>query len=356
MRIIVASTALGPGGVWRHVCDLACGMRDSGHDVRIALHPNATEVQARAKEAGLPWLPLGRSTREPADIWHLHLHDTYDRLALPCLLARRFVQGATVVTEHLPRSNASDSTVLPGGRTPGAASAKWALKRMHARLAGRMIAVSDATQAFLCRRYGLTPETVRVVHCGVPLAERVPIRPNGEELQVAAVGSLTVQKGHDVLIRAAANARERWIATVVGSGPSRDKLERLAGALAPGRIRFAGWQDDPSAVMAAADVACLPSRWESFPYAALEAGAYARAVVASAVDGLPEIVDHGRTGYIVPPDDPVALARALDSLASQRDLVHKFGNAAQLRVAEVFPLTRMVEKNLALYAETLPGA
>ena len=106
-----------------------------------------------------------------------------------------------------------------------------------------------------------------------------------------------MQKGHDVLI-AAGLAREDWSVTIVGEGPARDRLERQAAAVSRGRVAFAGWRPDVVQLLARSDCVCLPSRWESCPYAALEAMAAERAIVASAVDGLDELVEHNRTGVL----------------------------------------------------------
>jgi glycosyltransferase involved in cell wall biosynthesis len=169
------------------------------------------------------------------------------------------------------------------------------------------------------------------------------------------VGSLGRQKGQDVLLEAARLSGRDWRITVVGSGPHLGRLQQIASHLPAGRVRFAGWVEDPRAYVEAADVVCMPSRWESFPYAALEACSLARPVVGSRVDGLDEIVVNGETGILVAPDCPGELAAALDRLADHPDLVAKLGLAAYARVGSHFRLARMVEETIAVYARTSSG-
>ena len=349
MRVVLAMTAQDQGGTWRHVRDLGVELRARGHDVLLALRPDAAPLQAAAARAELDWLPLRRSLALAADVWHLHLHDTYDRLAPALLAARRPRAGTRVVTEHLPRSNASDPRLLPAARRRGATRAKSVFKRIEARLVDRMIAVSAGSQRFLRARYGLPPQLVRVIPNGITVgADPGPPLP-GEELRVVSLGALGVQKGHDVLIEAGARSPGGWTAQILGTGSGRPQLEARAAALTPGRIVVDGWSDDPSAVVLGADVMCLPSRWEAFPYAALEAMALGRPVVASRVDGLEEIVAHGETGLLVPPEDPDALASALDMLAAAPERAAEMGRAAHARVAAEFSLERMVSSTLAVY-------
>ncbi len=134
---------------------------------------------------------------------------------------------------------------------------------------------------------------------------------------IAAVGRLAVQKGVDLLIRALAELDDRGVSLVVcGVGPEQAALERLASELGVrDRVVFAGFQANPWSIMARADAFCLPSRWEGFGHVVVEALACETPVVISDCDfGPGEIVRDGREGWVVPPDDAAALAKALDEL------------------------------------------
>jgi glycosyltransferase involved in cell wall biosynthesis len=353
MRIVLASTAVNLGGVWRHMSDLGLALHAAGVDVTIGLLPAAIPVQEAASRVGLPWKPLHRTLGRGVDVWHVHLSYTYDRTAFLALTARRLL-GPSVITEHLPRSDASDSSLESHHpRTPGATQAKTWFKRAQYALVDEVIAVSRGSAQFLERRYGLSGGTVTLVHNGVKrpdtcAAPRKPVSP----LHVLVLGNLGWQKGVDVLLEAARRSNSQWKVKVVGDGGHIGSLQETARTLPVGRIEFAGWTDDPGSHLAAADVVCMPSRWESFPYTALEASASCRPVVASRVDGLDEIVIDGVTGLLVNPDDPGALAAALDRLSAEPILVTEFGQAARTR-AQSFTIDDMLRSTLLVYERAI---
>jgi glycosyltransferase involved in cell wall biosynthesis len=351
MHIVLASTARLRGGTWRHIEDVGVQLGARGHRVTVGLLPAARELQAAATSAGLVWRPLLRTLRMNADVWHLHLHDTFEAAALAILALRRPF-GAAIVTEHLPRTPGSDPDLAPDGeRRRGADLARTAFKRAQLALTARTVVPSHGAARFMTRRYGLHPGDVVVVYNGVASfpAAVPPLAAPG--LQVVTVGALIDQKGIDVLLAAAGRSRHPWAVTIVGAGPRRAELERMAAALAPGRARFAGWSDDPSSCLRESHVLCMPSRYESFGYAAVEAGACGRPVVGSRIDGLDEIVVPGRTGILVEPDEPDALAAALDGLWNDVDTLATLGRAAREHTHRLFTIERNVDALLSLYED-----
>ena len=353
MKVVLATDARTAGGVGRHIADLAWGLRERGADVRLAA-PDGSSLERTAADLGAGFRPFS-SGIERADIWHLHLADTYARIS-PRLLSRARLTGRRVlVTEHLPRSNASDASLSDDPRTPGAAAAKWGFKRIQLALAHSVVTVSAGSRRFLIDRYGLPPERVVHINNGIRLeplrAMSVPPTGNLPPI-VVAVGSLIRQKGHDVLIRSAALSRHGWQVVVAGSGPQQDSLRRLADEVAPGRVRFHGWVDDIPTLMRDAAVVCMPSRWESFGYVLLEAMALGRPVVATRVDGMDEVLTDGMTGLLVPPDDPAALATAVDRLVGDTALAGEVVARAGAAVS-AFDLDSMIDKTLTHYRSLL---
>jgi glycosyltransferase involved in cell wall biosynthesis len=102
-----------------------------------------------------------------------------------------------------------------------------------------------------------------------------------------------------------------------------------------------------------ADLFALSSRWEGFPYVLLEAMSFGLPVVSTAVDGIPEAVVDGVTGALVPPENPPALARALNGLLSDPARRRSFGEAGQRRVADAFTLDHMIERLCGVYSDLL---
>ena len=168
--------------------------------------------------------------------------------------------------------------------------------------------------------------------------------------------NLVRRKGVDVLLEALAKLAPHeparlWVA---GDGPERAALEAAAVRLGiADRVHFLGPRDDVADWLEACDVFVLPSRAEGLGVAALEAMARGRPVVASAVGGLAETVVHERTGWLVPPEDPDALAAGLEALLADPALAQRLGAAGARRVADAFGAETMVSSYEALYREIL---
>ena len=156
------------------------------------------------------------------------------------------------------------------------------------------------------------------------------------EPAAGSLGRLSLEKGHDVLIRAMAGLPGTRL-VLIGDGPVRPDLERLADQLRlQPRPVFAGETDRPLTALAALDVVVLPSRTEGLPQSLLEAMALGRPVVASAVGAVPDALDHGGAGLLVPPEDPGALRAALARLLNDADLARRLAAAAHERVMRIY--------------------
>ena len=147
---------------------------------------------------------------------------------------------------------------------------------------------------------------------------------------IVTVCRLRPEKGIDVLIAARDQMRIDPHLVIVGSGPERYSLEKLARG-ARGKVHLVGHQDDVALWFALSDVVAIPSRSESFGRATVEAMCAGRPIVASNVGGLGEAVDDGVTGLLVPPGDSGSLGRALDSLLRDEGLASSMGKAARQR-------------------------
>ena len=187
-------------------------------------------------------------------------------------------------------------------------------------------------------RYAPQAKPVTVVPYGVDLARFRPAARNGvrpAEIVVGAVARLSIEKGLDVLLRAAAKLANGGLplrVVLAGDGPRRRQLERLAARLGiAGRVEFLGEvpHERVPEVLAGFDIFALPSRAEGFGVAALEAQAMELPVVGSDVHGIPDTVEDGRTGFLVPPGDVDALAAAIARLAGDAGLRADMGRAGR---------------------------
>ena len=138
---------------------------------------------------------------------------------------------------------------------------------------------------------------------------------------------------------------------IVGQGALEAKLRAQAQALGVAdRILFAGFRADVDRLIPAFDVFCLSSHMEGLGTSLLDAMCYARPVVATTAGGIPEAVEDGVTGRVVPPRDADALAEALVSVLADRPRREAMGAAGRRRFLERFTADRMVEETLAVYA------
>lgn len=224
------------------------------------------------------------------------------------------------------------------GAGPKAAAARYLVASVGTRVVGVSAACSAALAVGRHR-----PETV---HEAAPLPAEVPDRSGREgPFTVGSVGVLSRRKGTDTFVEAAALARRRnpgMRFRLIGA--ATDPLDRdwangvLRRASAAG-VEHVERADIPAA-LAAMDAFALPSRRDPFPIAMLEAMASGLPVVGSDADGIPEQLDGGRAGMVVPADDPAALADALLKLAGDPALRERLGSAARERVARRFTLER----------------
>jgi glycosyltransferase involved in cell wall biosynthesis len=155
---------------------------------------------------------------------------------------------------------------------------------------------------------------------------------------VAYVGALAVEKGVDVAVEAVAAVPGLHL-LIAGDGPQRSALRELAARCAPDRVHLVGVLDDVTTAYAAADIVVLPSRGgDSMPAALIEAGLCGRPAVATAVGAIPDVVEPGVTGALVPVGDPLRLARTLEALLADPDELAALGAAARARGLERFDI------------------
>jgi L-malate glycosyltransferase len=207
---------------------------------------------------------------------------------------------------------------------------------------------------------------------GIP-EQRIDIIPNGIDLSIfpvrrdfsrartiTMVACLRDGKRVDVLIAAAARIIARHPDVefrIVGDGPCRERLvEQAAATGVLPRIRFMGHRDDVPAILSASDLFVLPSESEASPNVILEAMAAALPVVASRVGGIPELVDDGVTGHLVPPADSPGLAAALLDLLDHPARRAAFGRAGRARIEQQYSFDRMVAQFESLYVSRSAGS
>ncbi|HEX2720887.1 MAG TPA: glycosyltransferase, partial [Candidatus Deferrimicrobium sp.] len=175
----------------------------------------------------------------------------------------------------------------------------------------------------------------------------------GENL-VSVIGVLRSWKRHDVFLEAVRLLRERGSpvrALIVGEGPQQERIAgEIAGKELARAVRMTGYRQDIPEIVAASDVIVLPSdRFEGVPQVILQSLAMGRAVVASPIGGIPEVVHHEQTGLLCPAGDPSAFAEAIARLLAEPELRERLGAAGRELVLSRYSLTAMCERTEEFY-------
>jgi glycosyltransferase involved in cell wall biosynthesis len=336
----------GIGGSERHLLALLPALADLGAEVTMvglddpawnpvdfygALRVPAIRVRSRRDLDPLLLARLARSL--DADVVHTHLvhADLYGALAAKLRRAR------LVSTKH--------------NDDPFRAGAFRYVERGLARLADRIVAITDSLRRFTVERVGIPAAKVEMIHYGLdappqPWGENPPGPVPADATVLVAVCRLVEQKGIDVALRALPGVPDAWL-VVLGEGPERPALESLARKLGvDGRVYLPGRVPDVAAWLRRAFVLVHPARWEGFGLALLEAMLSGIPVVATRVSSVPEVVVDGETGVLVPPDDPGALADGIRRALAARD---RLGRGGLARAHAEFSVERMARRTLALY-------
>lgn len=232
---------------------------------------------------------------------------------------------------------------------------------------GTMVAVSQDLKRFMCEKVGVTEERVEVIYNGVAPAQtgtveeaqtcKAELGVSGCSPLLGVVGSLYPVKGHRFLLEAMPEVLRRWPKAqllVIGRGELEGALKEQAEQLAIGaNVHFLGMRQDVPRLLSVLDVFVLPSLSEGLSLALLEAMASGTPVVATRVGGNPELIDHGRTGFLVQPEDAKDLAANLLNLLNDPAMMQQFGRQAAERVRQHFSMEQMVDRYTDLYARSL---
>ncbi|ADV82769.1 glycosyltransferase family 4 protein [Terriglobus saanensis] len=228
-----------------------------------------------------------------------------------------------------------------------------------AKLANRVIAVSRAVANDL-QQVGLPADHIRVVLNGMLGSKRLSPDVPSKELTrpaIVCVAGMTVRKGILELIEAFGSIADEFPGAslyLVGGGSAESAMIREVAANSPvsDRIHFEDFQADPRAYLASSDVFVLASRREAFGLALVEARAAGCAIVATNVDGIPEIIEDGKTGLLIGVNDPADLAAKIRLLLTDDALRTKLKAQAREHL-ELYSVERMTTETTAVYSELL---
>lgn len=353
------------GGVAEHVLRLTLGLAQRGHHVEVAGPPASTVRRGLPKEIPYHVLPFERSYRSPGrDLASLRRLACHLRCDHPDLVhahsAKAGVLGRIAArTAGLPCIYTPHCYPFIGDVSALRRRFAVGVERSLARWTARTVCVARAERDEAVR-WGLAPlHALSVVYHGVqpcPDVEPDPdlLRLAGDGVLVGTVSVLRWQKGVDLFLDAAPRILARTPdarLVVIGEGPEAEAIRRRAERLGiRGRVTFLPFTPPSARALRALDLFVLPSRWEAFPIAVLEAMACGVATVASDVGGTGEALEDN-AGRLVPSEDPEALATAIGDLVACPEARASLAGAGRDAVHRRFPLERMLAETEAVYRE-----
>ena len=346
-RIVMVCHGRDMGGIQKHVLDLSAALTAAGHHVAYA-GPRAGWLGRAMQAAGhdLVHLPM-RGMHDPWSAWTL----------------RRFARawGADILHGHAQRGTRY-ALWAGGGRLPVIATAHATNACSRFRQDHPIIAVSGAVRDFLLAR-GFAPGQVHLIHLGVRdlgLAAPASTGPVDADhpLRIGMLARLEPVKGHDLALEAVRLLQGRLSVRLIIIGPdhtdwAREMKKRTRDCGLQDHVEFRGETSDIRQVFDRMDVLLAPSRREALSLSLIEAAAAGRPSIGTRIGGIPEVIEDGRSGLLVPPEDPAALAEAILKLGRDDSLRLQMGLAARAIYERRFTQGAMVRGTEDSYERTL---
>lgn len=351
------------GGAQIHVRDLSVAAREQGHDVTV-LTGGTGPFTEDLSEHGIPWVSIPKLGRP--------IHPINDGLALIQIRkALRRLQPAVTSTHSSKAGLLGRLAAWSLGRTVIFTAHGWAfhpilpnrqalayryLETLGARFASRIITVSEFDRQLAIRSRVAPADKLVRVHNGIPdIPAALRASANGGVPRLIMVARFEEPKDHRTLFQAMSGLRDRaWQLDLIGDGPLLSEAESQSAALGiSDRVRFWGSRRDVAERLAGSEVFLLLSEREGFPLSILEAMRAGLPVIASAVGGIPEAVEDGVTGFLVPPRDPETLRDRVERLLTDPALRRRLGADGRKRYEQEFTLNHSFSETLQVYLDAI---
>ena len=388
LKVLRIIARLNVGGPARHVTLVNRGLAELGHDALLVYgntEPDEASLEHAAKEWSLatikvpqlgrrlhPWDDLRAFIRLVGVMFRFHPDVVHTHTAKAGTLGRLAAALYNVTRQRKRRClvvHTFHGHVFEGYFRPSVSMLVQSIERLLAAISDRIVTISEQQRADIVNRFHIgRPSQVVVIRLGLELECLLRLEPKAADLRsawgipakaivVGYVGRFAPIKDLSTLVRAFDSARRRhddlWL-VMVGDGSDRAMLEALVDSLGIARyVRFPGWLEDLPRLYATFDICALSSRNEGTPVAVIEAMAAGKAVAATAVGGVVDLVRSGETGLLVPAGQIEALTDALVRLATSPDDRARMGAAARRMVSGRFSASALVAELDRLYREAL---
>lgn len=376
-RITVAQIVSGMGsggGVERVSYELALHLDPCRYRVVVCCLYNRGELGESLAEQGIPIFVFnGRSSINPLFLLQnlntiRQLKDLLCREGVQIAHTHEFFSG-TLGRVAARLANVPVTVLMVHNKDRWKGATHILVDRVLAHWTDVIVANSHSVKEFTTQYEGLSAEKFAVIHNGIDVGRFIPnqkkrlatrtelgLKPDTPTL--AIVGRLTMQKGHHYLIEALSAIRAQFPdlrLLIVGDDNPFDVstkeaiFRRVENLKLTENVIFLGQRQDVPDILNATDIFVLPSLWEGFGLAIAEAMAAGKPVVATKVDGIPEVVENGVTGILVPSKSPEAVADAIIYLLNNREKAEVMGKLGRERVQRFFAIDKMVGKWDELY-------
>jgi len=370
LNILHTECSLNWGGLEQRIVVETCWLNKHGHKASIACDPRS-ELYRRGREAGAS--VLGVSMRSNFDLpGFIALCGIVRKCGIDLINTHGSKDSWLCYPLHVAGIPVVRSRHLTLRVTPGARSF------IYKHGCRRVIATAAMIRRDLIETNGIAPERIDVVGEFVDLDEFNPAidgRPFRDRFDIPAnaplvgiVAMIRGEKGHRIFLDAAfavlkTHPGARFVLVGEGTGERkleiacRARIEKAFGAPAPGTsIKMTGFQRNIPEVIAALDIVVVPSKAEAQSRIIPEAFAMRRAVIGSRVGGIPELVEDGKTGLLVPPGDADALAAAIKRLIDDANLRKSLADAGHALALRDLSLDQKMEQTLAIYRKAVDAA
>jgi glycosyltransferase involved in cell wall biosynthesis len=358
MSIGILLTSFDAGGTERQMSELMRRLDRARFAIHIACFRREGPHLAAVEASGVPIaaFPLGSlaSLQAMRQVVALARWCRRHRLQVlqTCDIYGNIVGLTAAALARVPvRIGSRRGIVSPTGR-----ASLLQLQRLAYRAADRVVANSQAAAEQLVAE-GVPRARIVVIANGIDLQPFAAPRASATGPVITTVANLRAGKGHEVLLRAAEivlRKRPDVRFQFVGDGTLKAALQEQALGLGiDGAVSFLGHRADVVELLRGSTAFAFPSFMEAFPNGLMEAMAAELPVVATQVGGIPELIDHGRNGLLVPAGDPEALAGGLMQVLDEPGLASALASAARATIEQRYSFERMVSDFETLYEETL---
>ena len=357
LTILHSESSTGWGGQEVRILVEALAFKEKGYNIIILSSPKSFLCK-EANASGIKTLPIEFK----------HTVSIFDSLKVFSILKKERVD---IVNTH---SSIDSWVVSPAAKFLGIpvirtrhVSTRIKNPFLYKRLCDRIIVTADAIKQDMIKVNGINPDKITSIPTGIDLDIFNALKVHGERIRrefsipdktplIGMVSVLRSWKGHRYFIEAASKVIKvmpdiRFM--IVGDGPMKDFVEGTIDRFSlRSHVIMSGFRSDIPDILAAMDIFVLPSTGsEGVPQAILQAQSLGRPVIGTRVGGIPEVIEDGVTGVLIPPKDPDALAHSILSLIQDKEKAGELGVNGMKLVKEKFSITNMVDKIEAVYKE-----